>query len=121
MKAMIRYLAEFKCRAVLPFHLPAVIFGMSYQTPVKCIVCPYKEISTSTLNKTAQVFNSDLSDKDHFHMRDFGMVRACRGDQRINKVMTCIPFPDCIVFFQSGFEIIWQGFVTYSMQMVTQE
>lgn len=37
------YLAEFECGAVLPFHLPTVIFGMSYQTPVKCIVCPCRE------------------------------------------------------------------------------
>ncbi len=37
------YLAEFQSRAVLPFHLPTVIFGMSYQTPVKCIVCPCKD------------------------------------------------------------------------------
>lgn len=39
------YLAKFKRRAVLPLHLSAVIFGMSYQTPVKCIARPCEDVA----------------------------------------------------------------------------
>lgn len=40
-----QYLAEFQCSAVLSFHHPAIIFGMSYQMPVKCIIYPCVECS----------------------------------------------------------------------------
>lgn len=120
-KAVTCYLAELKCLAVLPCHLPAVIFGMSYQTPVKFIVCPCKGVVTS--NKTAHAFLSNLSDKDHFQMRDFGIVGACRGGIKgLTEWWRASPLPNCIIFFQSGFEILQQVFsVTYSTLMVTQE
>ena len=52
------YLAKFKRRAVLPLHLSAVIFGMSYQTPVKCIVRPCEDAAKlNTLNKTVPALN----------------------------------------------------------------
>lgn len=58
------YLAESERGAVLPFHLPAVIFGMSYQTPDKCIVCPCEEATVEDVSMTdesADAFHSDLS------------------------------------------------------------
>ena len=49
------YLAELESLAVLPFHLPAVIFGMSDQAPIKFIGCLCEE--RATFNKTADAFN----------------------------------------------------------------
>lgn len=76
------YLAEFQSLGVLPFHLPTGIFGVSYQTPVKYIVCPCEEVAT--INKTND-FNYNPLDKDDFQMRHWG-----RGDQGINNTMACI-------------------------------
>lgn len=48
------YPAQFKCLAVLSFHLATVIFGMCYQTPVKCIVCPCGEEKQQRFNESVQ-------------------------------------------------------------------
>lgn len=75
------YLAEFERGAVLPFHLPAVIFGMSYQTPVECIVCPCEEAATcvSMTDEAADAFHSHLSGQEHPQIGDFSIAGGMKG------------------------------------------
>lgn len=63
------YLAEFQGLAVLPFHLPAVIFGMRDQSPVKCILCICWEAEPQQVKKYPP-------DKDH--------LKSCLSPFRFN-------------------------------------